>query len=492
MVLRRALLMAMLCVIARGGLSADESVNPHWTGMHCLECHTDKQGGALQYGGDAILLCNRCHVSESAPADPHPVGVMPPEAMRKTMPSSWPLQDGTVTCLTCHDALLQMHDNPFPQLFNPSFLRGGPAAPEGGFCFTCHDKKEYRKENPHQQLDAAGLIMEKACLSCHRTVPVADQDRESAMGSLRAEAERLCASCHGDKNTDHPVRGNHLVSVPDTMQEIQKQKMTGQGVYLPLLSNRVSCVTCHNPHQRGVLKMSGAAAGAGETHFLRLKPGKELCTYCHQDIQVPVETARLRQNVLPAAKPEGIIQHKPYREEKCKACHAIDGYEGENRPSPLRCFGEGCHETPLIRNTVVHDAPVLGSCSFCHTPHNSGYEKLLLTDENTLCATCHPLLRGKDDAPLREADHERLTAYASSNLLIPPGYECHFCHNPAHKSDLQVISTDQCGACHLYLGKEVSSNGHQQYADRVCSACHHAHASSHEYLLKEPLETYRR
>ena len=69
MVLRRALLMAV-CVIARGGLSADESVNPHWTGMHCLECHTDKQGGVLQYGGDAILLCNRSHESESAPANP--------------------------------------------------------------------------------------------------------------------------------------------------------------------------------------------------------------------------------------------------------------------------------------------------------------------------------------------------------------------------------------------------------------------------------------
>lgn len=495
MALRPAIVLMIICSISGGHVYADDAVNPHWTGTHCRECHTDEQGGELRFRGDSIQICNRCHATQAASSEPHPVGVILPEAMKRQTTHRWPLQEGKITCLTCHDALPQMYDKPFEQFFNSSFLRIRPAASQDELCFSCHDKKDYRKENPHQQLDAAGTIMEQTCLSCHRTVPDVRQTSayNTVANSLRDEAEKLCTSCHGGKHADHPVRGNHLVAVPDTMREIQRLKTNEQGVYLPLFGNRISCVTCHNPHQRGVLKQSGVSAGAGEEYFLRLRRGQTLCIHCHQDIELRETSSPRCQNIPPvAAKPERSMQHKPYAEGKCKACHAIDGYNGDNRQSFTGCFQKGCHETSLVRNAFLHETSVLGSCSFCHSPHNAGYEKLLFVDENTLCAVCHPLLRGKDDVPLKKADHKKFTAYASNNPAIPPGYECRFCHNPAHGRELGTISTEQCGACHLYLREEVSAGSHQKYAGRSCSSCHDAHASAHEYLLKQPLEAYRR
>ncbi len=492
MMLRLSLALAMLCLAQPAWLVADETVNPHWTGIHCLECHTDEQGGTRRYGDDSIELCNRCHDGNSAPADPHPVGVTIPQAMRRGMPASWPLQNDSITCLTCHDALMQMHDDPLAQLLNPSFLRSRPAASPGDFCFSCHDAQDYRKENPHEQLDASGTIMEKSCLSCHRSVPDTKMAYEAAMDSLRDESTRLCVSCHGGKDVNHPVWGNHLLPVPDTMGAALQVKRAAQGIFLPLVNNRVTCVTCHNPHQRGVFKSREAARGAGEDYFLRLQNGTELCTHCHIDVQAPDIPGSGRRSTMAAPPPAyDTIQHKPYSEEKCKACHAISGYGEEPHQAPFLCFGAGCHETSLVRNTVVHERSVLGSCAFCHSPHNSAYQKLLCADEDTLCATCHPLLRDSSDTPIKEADHALFSSYVANSLSLPSGSECHFCHNPKHRQDLQVIDAEACGNCHLYLRKTVSSSDHQQYAGKACSSCHLPHVSAHPYLLREPPESYQ-
>ncbi len=40
---------------------AEPMVNPHWTGMHCGECHQNNAPPALLSGGDINALCNRCH-----------------------------------------------------------------------------------------------------------------------------------------------------------------------------------------------------------------------------------------------------------------------------------------------------------------------------------------------------------------------------------------------------------------------------------------------
>ena len=56
------------------------------------------------------------------------------------------------------------------------------------------------------------------------------------------------------------------------------------GVKLPLYKNRVTCATCHNPHESGVIEHAAAAKGAGNKKRLRL-PGDNImmiCLGCHK------------------------------------------------------------------------------------------------------------------------------------------------------------------------------------------------------------------
>ena len=39
-----------------------------------------------------------------------------------------------------------------------------------------------------------------------------------------------------------------------------------------------ACATCHNPHERGVIRVAAAAKGADEQKRLR---GRKLCLLCH-------------------------------------------------------------------------------------------------------------------------------------------------------------------------------------------------------------------
>ena len=52
-------------------------------------------------------------------------------------------------------------------------------------------------------------------------------------------------------------------------------------VVLPLAGGTgVTCITCHNPHERGILS-GPAGIGADEDHRLRLATFNEICTPCH-------------------------------------------------------------------------------------------------------------------------------------------------------------------------------------------------------------------
>ena len=62
-----------------------------------------------------------------------------------------------------------------------------------------------------------------------------------------------------------------------TLREFEERRM----VRLPLEEDdRVTCVTCHNPHERGLLK-GPAGIGADEDKRLRMATYNEQCTACH-------------------------------------------------------------------------------------------------------------------------------------------------------------------------------------------------------------------
>ena len=490
MLLRYLILPVLVFLFQWDFLCAMETVKPHWTGKHCGECHLDdhplENGVSLKYNGNPVELCNRCHDGKDAPEEMHPFGVPLLDYMEQTIPSEWPLREEKITCLTCHDLLIQMTENPFEELVNPRFVRQPFSISRNGFCFTCHNVNDFQKINPHLHHDQSGVLIEETCLYCHQSIPNPEEDFGPNPIPLKNEQTKLCISCHGEKQANHPSRGNHLVSIPDNMKEELDYLATKRGVYLPLEDNTISCTTCHNPHQKGVIKREAAQAGSGDPHFLRVKRGRKLCMTCHSKLKI-LGRGEQRTPVSPV-RPENTIQHKPYREEKCKACHAIDGHSEHKREKLFLCFQKGCHEPAMLENTSVHDQSVLGSCTFCHNPHSSGYEKLLFSTEERLCSTCHPLLRDKNGSHL-EFNHEQLLSLTIIRT-IPSEYECSFCHNPDHKRNILAVSTDICSDCHLYLREKFSQNLHQQSTDQSCSTCHEPHTSPYHYQLKEPPDTY--
>ncbi|MEE8381921.1 MAG: cytochrome c3 family protein [Thermodesulfobacteriota bacterium] len=472
---------------------ASKVVNPHWTGEHCIECHTTEKGKVLQFEGDIIKVCNRCHQGEFARTDIHPVAVELTDTMKKKIPPKWPLQEGTVTCLTCHDAVIQMTENAPLKVVNPLFIRGVPYESINDFCFTCHTRESYEKTNPHTQLDEAGNIIEERCVFCHQSLPDPQQAQNIADVSFKSARAVLCKSCHGDKWNFHPARSDHLVEMSDAMKDTFHSQVTTSGVDLPLYNNAIFCGTCHNPHQEGVLQRKEAVAGAGERYFLRLDGGKALCITCHYDKQLPAQEKReIRQFEGPASLSLGdIVQHKPSNEKRCKACHAITA-EKRGMPEALfLCFREGCHKTDIIDKEFSHKEFVLQDCTFCHNPHSSANEKLLTKDVNLLCSTCHPLIRDKNGETLKKQHNEFFYPFVSA-LALPSKKECSFCHSPKHKQELFKISTDLCSECHLYLRQTVSQNIHQGFEEKTCSACHDPHSAPYQYHLKEPPETYSR
>jgi hypothetical protein len=267
---------------------AEQSVriDLHWTGTFCLGCH-DKlpaEGGkpTFLFDNDITAMCNRCHETEEATADIHPVDFEPEASDFVTIPAEFPLWDGLLTCTTCHDLSTQTKIDQEERRKNPTFLRGGPYKSRNDICFKCHNPETYEQQSPHIQLDNRGNIIEEKCLFCHSSRP------DVAVVGLTAkifegDASTFCYGCHQGKEEGHPIGVTHqnVLPTPDRI-ECMKKTEKKKKLALPLFDGRVFCGTCHNPHQEGVLKGT-AAVGAGKAKKLKLPSGYQMCVACHCD-----------------------------------------------------------------------------------------------------------------------------------------------------------------------------------------------------------------
>jgi uncharacterized CHY-type Zn-finger protein len=132
------------------------------------------------------------------------------------------------------------------------FLRGDNLQKRTDICFKCHDESKYRMLDPHNQLDASGKIIIAKCLYCHKKKP--DTNFESFQDvELIGNLIVLCERCHGDFSR-HPANVNHLVQ-PSPKFYTRMKIMEGEfGIVLPLdHEGKLTCVTCHNPHERDVI-----------------------------------------------------------------------------------------------------------------------------------------------------------------------------------------------------------------------------------------------
>jgi hypothetical protein len=259
-------------------------IDPHWKGTFCLTCHDEepKEGEAPTFllDGDIIMVCNRCHKSDEATSDIHPVGMTVKETDAMTIPEEFPLQDGVLTCSTCHDLKMQAAVNDIERERNSLFLRGGPYESRTQLCIKCHKIQSYKTESPHVQIDDNGDILDTKCLYCHSSRP--DIKIIGIRPKMfKGDASNLCYDCHPDRIKRHPFGIDHQGVAPsdekmDCISVIEDE----QKMELPLYEDAMFCGTCHNSHQEGVLK-GIAIAGSGKRDRLRLPEGHEMCVACH-------------------------------------------------------------------------------------------------------------------------------------------------------------------------------------------------------------------
>ena len=255
----------------------------HYSASYCTECHVNippKQGPQfLRYGGDFKLLC-RCHYSTSENYI-HPVDLEPSQALKTRIPAELPLRDGKITCATCHDIVTQCTDKHTEREFlkEDKFLRGAPLENRTTLCFKCHNIKEYKKFNPHEQLDQKKQIIDARCLYCHDEIP--DEKRADYEDiKLLEKPAVLCLGCHG-RISVHQWHTRHLRKPPFEIEKQIKELEAHYDIILPLdPDGKITCSTCHNPHEKGVIpdKRVGAK-GAGKKFRHRIE--NNMCVKCH-------------------------------------------------------------------------------------------------------------------------------------------------------------------------------------------------------------------
>jgi len=294
--------------------------NPHWTGKSCLECHEKKpekgKPATYKFGGDFNKLCKSCHDTALFRLEEHIVGIkLQEDPYIKQPPQDFLLPEGKISCVTCHDLRLQEYPNPSIKEKNPMFLRRAPykdmltfewaksemdiryRQSRYGLCLYCHKMGPLLQWSPHKnQITSRGEINKQMCLFCHFEVP--DRDAiEVRDWKLRGKLQDHCKGCHMGKTRYHPIRVTHYGNtLPDKIKNQIKFSQKRLKIIIPLDTDaqgvlRVTCPSCHNPHQRGVLKNIATRRGADANKKLRVD-GFGMCLACHgQAVGVPTSGA---------------------------------------------------------------------------------------------------------------------------------------------------------------------------------------------------------
>lgn len=231
--------------------------DPHWNPERCTLCHSPDDGPPHRIPLNQIdALCISCHDGVKSVNERHPIGRMADGPRTKAVPD-WPLLDGRLICLTCHDVVKQCSTAAVKPRENAALLRGYNPRDVAAACRNCHAEGASRV-NPHRS-EVPGLgDSPMTCVFCHTAAPKKQADGMWVFDSrLRGGGSLVCLNCH----TMHadPARNGHLDKlVPEAMKRAMAERErgvlgehanpTGQPALLRLADGRIACYTCHNPH----------------------------------------------------------------------------------------------------------------------------------------------------------------------------------------------------------------------------------------------------
>ncbi len=275
-------------------------VDPHWDQKQCGTCHNGvpSKSSLKLHIRDVNKLCESCHQFIPVNLLNHPVNLKPSSGMIKRMPKEYKktlksklAKKGTMSCLTCHDVVMQCTPSKFfNRGRNREFFRLGPFRSRTEMCFKCHNKKNFKRFNPHKQIAKNGSIKKSTCYVCHKEVNKLSQLKSAKDLKFNvSDYSKMCTGCHVWK--PHPggelafgfkrKKPNHLVKASDLVLLQMKASLPKEKLYVPLepKTGKVHCATCHNVHQKGVIQDKIKAIGADSPKKLRKE---KMCGICHQ------------------------------------------------------------------------------------------------------------------------------------------------------------------------------------------------------------------
>jgi len=274
-----------LVVLSACGASRLASSDRPTTKGHtaCVTCHRTNDptadGSSQPFAGgiEPSSACLDCHHYD---VNHHPVNMTPRKGSTAAAQSGLPLFDGQIRCLTCHQAHTDAGHDKLGGA--PKLLRGGPYTDQRAMCFQCHGQDDYTKIDPHKMLTANGSVREidgkPVCLLCHTKKP--DPAGDPDLVEFRADVAFLCWRCHT------PMAGSFMnkhfhVRPKKTTRTALANTENRLGIELPLARDgMLTCSTCHNPHQTGVLRRTAVQAGADAPKRLRIAAAS-ICEACH-------------------------------------------------------------------------------------------------------------------------------------------------------------------------------------------------------------------
>ena len=116
------------------------------------------------------------------------------------------------------------------------------------------------------------------CMLCHSNQPDPAKDSTNDV-RFKADVGFLCWRCHPPM--PGPFFDKHFLVRPsaETLRNILETEER-RVVVIPLVPRgRITCSTCHNPHQEGVIQHEAAAKGADAVARLRIASP---CFGCHR------------------------------------------------------------------------------------------------------------------------------------------------------------------------------------------------------------------
>jgi DmsE family decaheme c-type cytochrome len=270
----------------------------------------------------------------------------------------------------------QIQPEKFWSKLNPAFT-GAEFVMDQETCFSCHEESAmtYKKtthsrifeNNPKDKLETLN------CETCHgpRSIHIEDPDNRFAL-SVDGYSE-VCQQCHQDGRRMYWHNSMHNAS-------------------------DVGCISCHSVME----KRSNEA-------LLTKQNQTDVCSDCHSDVKAQLMRA----------------SHHPVQEGnlECSSCHNMHGSPGEGMlvKGTINETCYSCHQDKRGPFIWEH-APVREDCSTCHIPHGSNNRNLLVTQNASLCISCH-----------QYGGH--VNQYRYNRVSTPYGNGCANCHITMHGSN---------------------------------------------------------